>query len=106
LFFGFFVRSVVSLIILISIIITPVILCFLFSIRVVGILNKAKTLEITKPLAENIIINKNYNIVGYPRNYLRKKEILVLKFLSNLNRYKKFSNNRKYKRVLIIININ
>jgi hypothetical protein len=76
-----------------------------FSIRVIRILDKAKTLEITKFLIKGIIVNKNYNIMGYPRNRLRKKEILVLKFISNLNRYRRFSNNRKYKRVLIIANI-
>jgi hypothetical protein len=79
---------------------------FFFSIRVIRILNKTKTLEVTKFLAENSIANKSYNIVGYPRNYLRKREILVLKFLSNLNRYRRFSNSYKYKRVLIIANIN
>jgi hypothetical protein len=81
-------------------------LCFFFSIRVIRILDKTKTLEITKFLAEGTITSKNYNIVGYPRNRLRKKEVLVLKFLSNLDRYRKFSNNYKYKRVLIIANIN
>jgi hypothetical protein len=79
---------------------------FFFSIRVIRILDQAKTLEMTKFLAESIITSRSYNIIGYPRNRLRKKEILVLKFLSNLDRYKKFSNNRKYKRVLIIANIN
>jgi hypothetical protein len=79
---------------------------FFFSIRVVRILDQAKTLEITKFLAENTIASRSYNIVGYPRNRLKKKEILVLKFLSNLDRYRRFSNSRKYKRVLIIANIN
>jgi hypothetical protein len=76
-----------------------------FSVRVVRILDKAKTLEITKSFIEGIIANKSYNIVGYPRNYLEKK-VLVLKFLSNLDRYKRFSNNCKYKKTLIIANIN
>jgi hypothetical protein len=79
---------------------------FFFSIRIIRILNKTKTLEITKSLAESIIASRNYNIVGYPRNRLRKREVLVLKFLSNLDRYRKFSNNYKYKRVLIIAKIN
>jgi hypothetical protein len=77
-----------------------------FSIRVIRILDKTKTLEVTKFLAENIIANISYNIVGHPRNRLKKKKILVLKFLDNLDRYRKFNNNRKYKRVLIIANIN
>jgi hypothetical protein len=81
-------------------------LCFFFSIRVIRILDQAKTLEITKFLAESIIASRSYNIIGYPRNHLRKKEVLVLKFFSNLDRYKRFSNNRKYKKVLIIANIN
>jgi hypothetical protein len=79
---------------------------FLFSVRVVRILDKAKTLEITKFLAEDIITNRSYNIIGHPKNYLRKREVLVLKFLSNLDRYRRFNNSRKYKRVLIIANIN
>jgi hypothetical protein len=78
---------------------------FLFSVRVIRILDQAKTLEVTKFFVENTIANRSYNIVGYPRNYLRKREILVLKFLSNLNKYRRFSNNYKYKKVLIIANI-
>jgi hypothetical protein len=104
-FLGFF-RSIISFAIFINIIITPAILCFFFSIRIIRILDKTKTLEITKSLAESIIASKSYNIIGYPRNRLRKKKVLVLKFLSNLDRYKRFSNNCKYKRVLIITNIN
>jgi hypothetical protein len=79
---------------------------FLFSIKVIRILNKTKTLEVTKSLAENIIASRSYNIIGYPRNRLTRREVLVLKFLSNLNKYGRFSNSRKYKRVLIITNIN
>jgi hypothetical protein len=89
-----------------SIIITPVILCFFFNIRVIRILDKTKTLEITKSLIENIIVNRSYNIIGYPRNRLKKREVLVLKFLGNLDKYKRFSSNYKYKKVLIIANIN
>jgi hypothetical protein len=79
---------------------------FFFSIRIIRILDKAKTLEITKFLAKNTIENRSYNIIKYPRNRLKKKEILVFKFLGNLDEYKKFSNNHKYKKVLIIANIN
>jgi hypothetical protein len=62
---------------------------FIFSIKIIRILDKTKTLEITKFLVENIIASRSYNIVGYPRNRLRKKEILVLKFLGNLSRYRR-----------------
>jgi hypothetical protein len=66
---------------------------FLFSIRVIRILDKTKILEITKSFAENTIASRSYNIVGYPRNRLRRKEVSVLKFLNNLDRYGKFSNS-------------
>jgi hypothetical protein len=79
---------------------------FFFSVRIIRILDKTKTLEITKSLAESTIASRSYNIVGYPRNRLRKKEVLVFKFLNNLDRYKRFSNSRKYKKALIIANIN
>jgi hypothetical protein len=77
-----------------------------FSIRIIRILDKTKTLEVTKSLIENTIINRSYNIVRYPRNRLKKRKVLVFKFLSNLDRYKRFNNNYKYKKVLIIANIN
>jgi hypothetical protein len=77
------------LLVLLSLLVLLLLLLYyvFFSIRVVGILDKAKTLEITKSLAESTIVNKSYDIVGYPRNYLKKRKILVLKFFSNLDRY-------------------
>jgi hypothetical protein len=105
-FLGFLLGILLVLLFLLVLLLLLLYYILFFSIRVIRILNKAKTLEITKFLVENIIANKNYNIIRYPRNRLKKKEILVFKFFSNLNRYRRFSNNRKYKKVLIITNIN